>query len=60
MQVNSFWRHKCDIKLRRFQNRCSAHVEFESKCDTGSNTGDWNHIEITQTIPELHTGKGQN
>ena len=46
--------------LRGFQNRSSVHVECDSKCDTGSNMGDWNHIKITQTIPELHTGEGQN
>jgi len=22
--------------------------------------GDWNHLKSTQTIPEQHTGKGQN
>jgi hypothetical protein len=35
-------------------------VECESRSDTGNNKGDWNHIKITQTIPEQHTGKVRN
>ena len=38
-------------------NRNSAHVECESKSDTGSNRDDWNYFNITQTIPEHHKGK---
>ena len=35
------------LKYRRPHNRNSAHVECESRCDTGNN-GDWNHFKITQ------------
>jgi len=38
----------------------SAHVEYESKSDTGNNRGDWNHFKIAQIIPEQHTGKARN
>jgi len=41
-------------------NRNSAHVECESKSDTINNKGDWNHLKITQTIPEPRTRKAQN
>ena len=39
------------------KNRNAVHVECESKIDTGNNRGDWNHLKITQTVPEQHTGK---
>ena len=48
-------KHKEVIK-----NRNSAHVECESKIDTGNNRGDWNHLKITQTTPEQRTGKARN
>jgi hypothetical protein len=32
-------------------NRNSAHVECESKSDTGNNRGNWNHLETIQTMP---------
>jgi len=35
-------------------------VECESKSDTGNNKGIWNHLKITQTIPEQHSGKARN
>ena len=38
----------------------SAHVESESKGDTGNNRGDWDHFRITQTAPEQHTRKARN
>jgi hypothetical protein len=28
--------------------------------DTGNDRGDWNHIKVTQKIPEQHTGKARN
>jgi len=40
------------LKQSRHHNRHSAHVECESKGDTGNNRGDWNHLRIIQTIPE--------
>ena len=48
------------LTCERRHNRNSAHVECESKSDTGNNRGDWNHIKITQIIPEKHTGKARN
>jgi hypothetical protein len=41
-------------------NRNSAHVECESKSDTGDNRCDRNHFKITPTIPEQHTRKARN
>jgi hypothetical protein len=41
-------------------NRNSAHVECESKGDTGNNRGDWNYFKITQIKHEQHTRKGRN
>ena len=41
-------------------------IEFQSmwnvknKSDTGNKKGDWNHLKITQTIPELHNRKVRN
>jgi hypothetical protein len=32
-------------------------VECESRSDTCNNRGDWNHLKITQTIPEQRTRK---
>jgi hypothetical protein len=48
------------FKISILHNRKSAHVEGESKSDTGNNRGDWKHLKITQTIPEQHTGKARN
>jgi hypothetical protein len=41
-------------------NRNSVHVECENKSDTSNNMGDWNHLKITQKIPEQHTRKARN
>jgi hypothetical protein len=30
----------------------SAHVGRKNKSDTSNNRGNWNHLKITQTIPE--------
>jgi hypothetical protein len=38
----------------------SAHVEYDSESDTSNNRGDWNHLDITQTIHEQRTGKARN
>jgi len=51
---------KDDEKILKPYKRNSAHVECESKRDTGNNMGDWNHFKITQTILEQHTGKARN
>jgi len=32
-------------------------VDCRNKSDTSKNMGNWNHIKIIQTIPELCTGK---
>jgi len=37
-----------------------AHVECESKSDTGNNRDDWNYFKITQKIPEQHNRKTLN
>ena len=60
-------RQKCDqersrenFKLWRSHNRNPAHVQCESKRDTSSNRGHWNHFKITKTIPEQQTSKARN
>jgi len=35
-------------------------VECESKIDTSNNRGDWNHLKITETVPEQQNRKAQN
>ena len=30
------------------------------RSDTGNNRGDWNHLKITQAIPQQRTGKARN
>ena len=35
-------------------------MECGSKSDISNNRGDWNHLRITQTVPEQHTGKAQD
>jgi len=52
--------HKGNIDDDDDDNRNSAHVECESKGDTGNNMGDWNYFKITQTKREQHTRKGRN
>ena len=47
-------------KILKPHNRYSAHVECESKSNTGNNWGDWNHFKITQTKPEQCNMKAQN
>ena len=32
----------------------------EIKSDTGNNRGNWNHLKITQTVPEQYTGRARN
>ena len=48
------------IRVQHLYNVNTEHVEYENKNDTGNNRGDWKHFEITQTVPEQHTGKGRN
>jgi len=31
----------------------------KGKIDTSKNTGNWNHLNIMQTVPEQHTGKAR-
>jgi len=38
----------------------SAHVECESKSNTGNKRGDWNHFRMTHTIPEQNTMKARH
>ena len=48
------------LKYTDRANRFSTPVECECKSDTGNNRGKWNHLEITQTVPEQHSGKARN
>jgi hypothetical protein len=32
-------------------------LECKNKSGTSNKRGNWNHLKITQTIPEQHTGK---
>ena len=48
------------LKYKSLHNRNSALVESEIKSDTGNNRGDWNHLKITQRVPEQHTRKARN
>ena len=41
-------------------NRSTVNVETKSKCDTGNNRGNWNHLKIIQKIPEKHNRKAHN
>jgi hypothetical protein len=52
--------NKEDEKCLKPHNRNSAHVECESRSDTGNTKGDWNYFKITQTIPEQQTRKARN
>jgi hypothetical protein len=38
----------------------TAHVECKNKCDTSNNRGNWNHLRITQKIPEKHNRRRRN
>jgi len=40
------------IVRQRPYNRNTVDVESKSKCDTGNNRGNWNHLKIIQKIPE--------
>ena len=35
-------------------------MECKNTCDVSNNSGKWNHIKISQQIPEQHTGKALN
>jgi hypothetical protein len=48
------------LKYKYFTHRNSVHVECERKSNTNNNRGNWNHFQITHTIPEQHTRKAQN
>ena len=63
----NFGRQKCDIKeaekiliYKDLNNRNAAHVERKNKFDISNNRGKWNHLKITQKIPEQRTGKARN
>jgi hypothetical protein len=47
---------KCEIP----HNRNSAHVECESKSDTGNNRGRLEPFQNHSGVPEQHTGKAGN
>jgi hypothetical protein len=34
--------------------------KYESQSDTGNKRGDWNHLTITQTVPQQHNGRARN
>jgi hypothetical protein len=35
----------------------SAHKEWKGNIDSGNSRGNWNNVQITQTVTEQHTGK---
>jgi len=35
----------------------TTHVKRKNKSGNSNKRGNWNHLKITQTIPEQHTGK---
>jgi hypothetical protein len=45
---------------QRPYNINTVDVKSKSKCDTGNNRGNWNHLKIIQKIPEKHNGKADN
>jgi len=49
-------------KFIRYKNihRNSACVESESKSNSRNNMREWNHLKISQTLPEKHAGKARN
>ena len=48
------------LKIYRPYNINSVQVECESKSDTSYTRGTRNHLNISQAIPERHTGKSRN
>ena len=44
-------------KYKKLTIEITAHVECESQSDTSNNRGDWNHLNIFQTIREQLTVK---
>jgi ribosomal protein L14E/L6E/L27E len=51
--------HKTEIIIIIIINRNTARVECQSRTGTDNKTANWNHLKITQTVPEQHTGKGK-
>jgi hypothetical protein len=47
-------------KILKYKELTMENVKCERKRDTGNNRGDWNHLKITQKVPEQHTGKARN
>ena len=45
------------LKYKDFTTEVIAHAKYKNKSDTRNNRGKWNHLRITQTIPEKHNGK---
>ena len=41
------------VEIQRMRN-------VKAEMITSYNMGDWNHFEITRTVPEQHTGKARN
>jgi hypothetical protein len=40
------------IKYKDFYNTNSAYVGCKNITDNGNNSGNWNHLKITHTVPE--------
>jgi hypothetical protein len=45
---------------QRPYNRNTVNVESKSKCDTGNNSGNWNHLKIIQNLAEKHNRNALN
>ena len=57
-----FRRHKWDLE-RKYEDLTVAIQRMwnvQSKTDTSSNIGNWNHLQIIQKIPDQQTGKARN
>ena len=48
------------LKYKELKSRNTQHVECKNKNGTNNNRDNWNHIKITQKIPEQHTGKARH
>jgi hypothetical protein len=48
------------LKCKDLNNRSTAHMDCESKSDTGSNRGDWNHFKSLRQYQSNIPGKQEN
>jgi hypothetical protein len=49
-------------KILKYKD-CTIEIELMwtvNTSDNGDSMGNWNRLKITETVPEQHTGKGQN